>query len=300
MGDPIIEADVGLGTAYERLAVYALLDRWFAGVGLRSALEGPVDGMAGMPGLHLIGLARQGVNVTVALPHMRALGIVRRTYRLLGIEERLTTLCAADPGEIPGRFDLVLTYNALPLVVQWRSYLTRLAALVARTLLVSVTNPSSYGVMLRRLQRTLEPRRTPELFDHPSTRNSELRPTLDRLGTVEDSAFVDCPWWPDLFVPTGQTLWQGTIGRLPGLGALVRNRSATSARPGRFTYTPEHFPLFPGQPGHEDLTKALARHPVFDQRGAWLGAAFGHHRAHRIRVSAAPAADAVGVGTRWT
>jgi hypothetical protein len=286
MGDPTIEADVGLGTAYERLAVYALLDRWFVNAGLRSALEGPVDGMAGMPGLHLIGLARQGINVTVALPDTRALEIVRRTYRWLGIEERLTTLCAADPLEIPGQFDLVLTYNALPLVEDWRSYLTRLTALAARSLLVSVTNPSSYGVKLRRMQRTLELRRTPELFDHPSTREAELRPALDRLGTIEDSAFVDCPWWPDLFVPTGQTLWQGTLGRLPGLGALMRNRSAARARPGRFTYAPEHFPLFPRQPGHDEMTKALARHPVFDQRGAWLGAAFGHHRAHRIRVSA--------------
>src|ERR1017187_5133425 len=113
MGDPTIDADVGLGTAYERLAVYALLDRWFADAGLRSALEGPVDGMAGMPGLHLIGLARQGTNVTVPLPDTRALEIVRRTYRWLGIEERLTTLCTADPLEIPGQFDLVLTYNAL-------------------------------------------------------------------------------------------------------------------------------------------------------------------------------------------
>ena len=59
--------DWGLGTAYERVAVYALLDEWLAPRALRTLFEGPIDGMAGIPGIHGIGLARKGVAVEVGL-----------------------------------------------------------------------------------------------------------------------------------------------------------------------------------------------------------------------------------------
>ena len=285
----IREADVGLGSAYERIAVYALLDRWFGGAGIGSALEGPVDGMAGMAGLHLIGLARRGLRVTVALPDDTSLDIVRRTYRALGIEDRLTTLRLADPAEAAGAgpFDLVLTYNALPVVADWRDYLRRLAPLARRELVVAVTNPDSYGVILRRLQRRLEPHRAPELFDHPSTRVHDLVPVLAQLGLIQDRAFVDCPWWPDFVVPTAESLRRGMPA---GLGLLKGN---ITSRHARFRYTPENFPLFAGQPGHEELNRALARHPVFEGRGRWLGRAFGHLHAFRIKVERA---GLVGVG----
>ena len=73
--------DVGLGTAYERVAVYRLLDRWLRGRGIATAFEGPLDNMAGIPGLHLIGLARRGARVTVALGEPRWLDNVRAIYR---------------------------------------------------------------------------------------------------------------------------------------------------------------------------------------------------------------------------
>lgn len=283
MIEAVTTADVGLGTAYERWAVYDLLERWRARLEVHTACEGPIDGMAGMAGLHLVGLARRGVHVTVALPSEAALDLVRRTYHQLGLDDRLTTVLARRPRDIAGCFDLVLTYNSLPLVDDWPTYLEEVAGLTDQVMVVSVTNPASYGVWLRRMMRLVEAKRAPELFDHPATAELRLRSELERWGTVEERAFVDCPWWPDLFVPTGQTLLQGLLGRLPVLSTLAARRTGTATPSGRFTYTPEHFPLFPDQPGHDELQRAFARHPAFDRQGDWLGRAFGHHHAYRVR-----------------
>ena len=42
--------------------------------------------------LNLLGLARRGTRVTVALPDERALEVVRGVYRRLGVEDRLRLL----------------------------------------------------------------------------------------------------------------------------------------------------------------------------------------------------------------
>jgi hypothetical protein len=191
---------------------------------------------------------------------------------------------------LPGSYDLVLTYNALPLVRNWRSYLEQLAQRARGYLLVSVTNPFSYGVGIRRVQRLIEPGRKPELFDHESVRPSVLGPFLERLGTVVEHEHLDCPWWPDLFVPTGQTLAQATLTRLPLLGDWFAAHSFSKGPEGNgaakpFLYGRDRFPLFSDGPGYEELAAALKRHPVFDGRGELLGCLFGHHHAYLIQVN---------------
>src|SRR5262249_9465579 len=148
--------DVGLGTAYERWAVYELVGRWLSGWDVATALEGPIDGMAGIPGLNLIPAAVRGVRVTVLVPDEEAARTVAGVYKLLRLEERLDVRVLADwPSNYT--FDLVLTYNALPSVPDWRAYLAEAAARARRRLIVSVTHPSSYGVFLRRALRLLQP-----------------------------------------------------------------------------------------------------------------------------------------------
>jgi hypothetical protein len=281
-GAPPPERDVGLGTAYERLAVYGLLRRWAQTHGVRTALEGPVDGMAGMPGLHLLPLAREGVRVTVASPDAPALERVREVYERLGCHGQLTTVRVATPRELPEGADLVLSFNALPLVEDWSGYLKDLASRAGRLLALVITNPSSYGVAIRKVMRLLEKDRVPELFDHPATRAERLLAELSACGEVEvlDRTYVDCPWWPDLFVPTGQTTLQGILGRLPFRLPQLPKREA---RPAGFIHGTGAFPLLEGEPGHDQLRAALRWHPTFDGLGPWLGRAFGHHHAFLVR-----------------
>lgn len=282
--------DVGLGTAYERVAIYQLFERWAKNRNIETALEGPIDGMAGIPGLHLLGLARKGTRVTVALPESEALDIVRAIYRLHGVEDRLTTVeITSDGSSLPGNYDLVLTYNALPLVGDWRSYLQQLAARAKSYFLVSVTNPFSYGVGIRKVQRLVESFRKPELFDHESVRPAVLGLFLNQLGSIVEHEHLDCPWWPDLFVPTGQTLAQATLMRLPIIGERMGARISSKRQEGNgaaqpYLYGRDCFPLFSDGPGYEELATALKRHPVFDRKGPLLGRLFGHHHAYLIQA----------------
>ncbi len=149
---PPAHHDVGLGTAYERWAVYRLLGKWLETREIATALEGPVDGMAGIPGLHLVPAAARGARVTVLVPDAPAAETVRGVYATLGLADRLDVRAsAAWPEET---FDLVLTYNALPSVLDWKGYLAEAAARARRHLFV-VTHPASYGVFVRKALRLL-------------------------------------------------------------------------------------------------------------------------------------------------
>ena len=284
---PLARRDVGLGTAYERWAVYELLKKWLGSLEVFTALEGPVDGMAGIPGLHLIPAAVRGARVTVVVPDAEAAEVVRGVYRTAGVEDRLDVRTSS--GWPDGTFDVVLTYNALPSVPDWRGYLAEAAWRARRQLWVSVTHPASYGVFLRKTLRLAESGpRALELFDHPSTKARELEPEIRRHGRIIADAYVDCPWWPDLFVETGETLLSGTLSRLP-FGQRFRRGPAKSepfsggVEP--FLYGPGRFPFFGGDGWTEELEPALRRHPNLEgSRFRPAASLLAHHRIRAIAI----------------
>ncbi|HVP71622.1 MAG TPA: hypothetical protein VMS45_09865, partial [Gemmatimonadaceae bacterium] len=156
-----IEHDRGLGTAYERWCFYQRVERWAVEYGVESALEGPIDGMAGVSGVHLVGLARRGVRVTSALPTDEKAHIARGVYARAGatVDVRVVAPNASPrAGELPSS-DLVVAYHALPLVDDWRAYLAALAKLARKVLVVTVCNPDNWGVAAIRLAGRLRGRR---------------------------------------------------------------------------------------------------------------------------------------------
>lgn len=267
--------DVGLGTAYERWAIYRLLEEWVAAPPA-TALEGPLDGMAGMPGLHLLPLARRGTKVTVVLPTSESLNRVRTIYSRAGLEDRLDARVGAT---VPrgDRFELVLGFNFAHETENWRGHLRDLASTATRRLVVFATHPGSYGAWIRRGLRRVEPGGgRPELFDHEACRTAVLRPALERHGRVIAERYVDCPWWPDLFVSAGQTLAGATMSRL-------RGRSPGGEGGTRFDWGPERFPFArDGTP--PTLRRALRRHPGFERAPEPIAGLFAHHRAYLVDV----------------
>jgi len=262
--------DVGLGTAYERWAIYDLVARW--GAAAASALEGPIDGMAGMPGLHLLPLARRGCRVTVAHPDAGALSRVEAVYARAGLSDRLATTQRERVPE--GPFDLVLGFNfhdRLP-AGAWRSHISALAQAAARDLVIFATHPRSYGTYLRRVVRTFERARTPELFDHEACEPEVMRKALGEHGTIVEERFVDCPWWPDLFVSAGETLTSASRARLGANGGAVSTP---------YDWGPDRFP-FATTSRPAELRRALRRHPTFDAAAPTVAGFFAHHRAFRV------------------
>jgi hypothetical protein len=273
MGAPLAKEDLGLGTAYERVAIYDLFNRWSEGKRIATAAEGPLDGMAGIPGLHLLGFAHRGIHTTVCLPDDGALARVRAIYRRQGVEDRLSTYRIADDAIPTGPVDVMVSYNALPYVPDWRAYLGKLFAAQAKWFFVVISNPVSYGTYLRRVQRAIRGENVVELFDHEVTHPSAIEPELERHGRILSHDYLDCPWWPDFLLPARKNLAGDALGAMKG---LLGRRAANDDAPARFVFGEERYPFFEGQEGYRDLTRSMRIHPVFDRAPVPVARFFGH------------------------
>jgi hypothetical protein len=272
-GAPIATQDLGLGTAYERVAIYKLFDRWAEGKRVETAMEGPLDGMAGIPGLHLLGFARRGVQVTVCLPDDHALERVRTLYRRQGVEERLSTYRLAADAIPTGPVDVLVSYNALPYLADWRPYLARLLAADARWFFLVVSSPHSYGTYLRRAQRLLRGENVVDLFDHEATHPSVIEPEIEKHGRILSHDYLDCPWWPDFLIPARKNLAGDTLAKVK---KLIGRSEADSSAPPRYVFGEERYPFFEGEEGYEDLSRSMRMHPVFDRAPVPVARFFGH------------------------
>ena len=273
----LIEHDRGLGTAYERWCFYQLVDRWAAEYDVTSALEGPVDGMAGVGGVHLAGLARRGVRVTSAVTTPEKAAIARGVYERSAAASSVDVRVVRDPtraaDELPAS-DLVIAYHALSLVEDFRAYVRTLAKLARKALVVTVCNPQNWGVAAIRLAGRLRGLRG--LEPPPAWRTDVLAPELWTIGRVREHVYFDAPWWPDLQVSPGQSLLdrarQLFAQRRSELRFTAGDEGASLAE--RFVYGPAKWPYFGGEGWHDELQPALLRHPAFEGAkqnvGRWM------------------------------
>jgi hypothetical protein len=273
-----IDHDRGLGTAYERWCFYQLVDRWADDYGVESALEGPLDGMAGVSGVHLVGLARRGVEVTSAVPTEERARLARGVYERAAGGSRTTVRVVAPSraGEELPAADMVIAYHALPFADDWRGYLRDVAKLARKVLVVTVCNPDNWGVAAVRLGARLRGRRD---LEPPETWRTEvLAPELWSVGRVRDHVYFDAPWWPDLPVAPGQSLldraWQLVRQSPRDLRFAAPERGAKLSE--RFVYGPEKWPYFGGEGWVDELLPALLRHPGFDGSAGKLRSRLAH------------------------
>jgi hypothetical protein len=255
----VIEHDRGLGTAYERWCFYQLMTKWAEEYEVSSALEGPLDGMAGVRGVHCAGLARSGVRVVAAVTSEDAAtvarGVYARTAARASVDVRVVT-DEANVRDLPPS-DMVLLYHGLPFADGWQSYLISLAKLARKVFVVATCNPDNWGFAAVSLIGRV---RAPDVW-----RTETLAPVLWELGRVREHVYFDAPWWPDLPVAPGQSL----ANRLKQL--FVGSGGARFAPPERdavlspkYVYGPERWPYFGGPGWLDDLEPALLRHPAFE------------------------------------
>ncbi|MBI2892439.1 MAG: methyltransferase domain-containing protein [Deltaproteobacteria bacterium] len=269
-----VRADTGLGTLYERHAIYERVRAWCDGRAIASALEGPIDGMAGMAGLHLLPAARRGTRVTVAVRDPGAAVIVRTVYARAGLSDRLEIVETAQVPQARS-FDLVFSHAALHLASDWREYLRQLARSCARYLVVTVANRRGWGVRLHSLLGALgDGGGSPAPYVHEATDPLILEKELRSIGRVLERAWLDCPWWPDLFVQPGTTLVRD----------LARRAGLPFPPAARWVHDAESF-RFAQDAAPPELARALRRHPVFDERQRWARP-FAHHVAYLVERAA--------------
>jgi hypothetical protein len=255
----IIGQDRGLGTAYERWCFYQRMNGWAREYGVESALEGPVDGVAGVRGVHCAGLARDGVRVVSAVPSAESARVAKGVYADVAPAAAFDVRVVSDEDgalDLPAS-DLVLVYHALPFVRDWRRYLDALGRRAKKVLIVATCNPDNWGFTAVRWLGGVP---APAVWN-----TGTLAPALWELGRVREHAYFDAPWWPDLPVAPGQSL----AHRLKQL--VVGSGGARFAAPERgailsskYVYGPGRWPYFGGPAWLDELEPALLRHPAFE------------------------------------
>jgi hypothetical protein len=257
----LVPEDRGLGTAYERYCFYQLLESWAADLEIESLLEGPIDGMAGVAGVHGVGLAKKGIKVTSAVPTEEHARIARGIYETCGASADVVVAGEGDVESLP-RADMVICYHALSFVSDWRSYLERVAARAKKALVVTVCNPDNWGVaIIRSIARA---RGVTGMEAPESWRTDVLGPELWKLGRVKDHAYFDCPWWPDLQVSPGQSLTDRLKKMASGKGFKFTDTPEDSTMANKFVYGVDRWPYFGGPGWVDELLPALLRHPCFE------------------------------------
>ncbi len=265
--------DVGLGTTYERFALNAWLTQLVDEYPIRTALEGPGDGMSGIPGLNSLVLGRRGIEVTVVLQDSTVIELARRGWRSQGCLERVRFSCSPD-GHLPvaaERFDLVWNFNRLPFF-EPGALIAEMVRVSRRYVALVVPNRRNYGFPARRLYH----RRTGQPWPYGDTAVMDpgtVRGLLERAGLrVLEVRWLDVAWWPDILDPAA---WLTAM--LPGIGGLLSGRLSLDDRRDGYRWEAEKLPYF-DPATYADLHRRMHRLGWMERRWpALLQMPFAHH-----------------------
>jgi len=192
--------DTGLGTTYERYALNRLLIRLAQELDIRTALEGPFDGMTGIAGLNSLVLAQHGVRVCVVLPDQEMANLAERAWDEAGCRSRGNFVVSPEPTlQFPDNsFDLVWSFNVISRLDNFTEILDEMLRVSRRYVLLFVLNRRNYGFWLHRLHHWV----SGEPWDHGPVELLSPGPwqrLLREYGLkVHKPIWVDIPWWPDI------------------------------------------------------------------------------------------------------
>jgi len=264
--------DSGLGTTYERWALYRFLERIRREYGLRSVLEGPGDGITGIAYLNSLGLARAGAQVTLASTEPQRAAFARDVWsRYAPPTHQADVRMIEAPGSLDGfedGYDLAWNFNIINRHPNPSGLLEQMARASRRYVLVVVPNRKNYGFFLHRLQH----RASGEAWDHGPMELLAAAPfqkMFVALGLrVREVAWVDCPWWPDI-VDFGAML----TSFLPFLNGAARRLKPEN----RLAWPADGLPYFAPQE-YPQVHQRMQRLALFeDCRWKGITQRFAHH-----------------------
>jgi hypothetical protein len=165
-------------TERDRSAVQRLVDRVALMYGAQSLLEGPVDGACEC-GLHALFAAKRGVRVTVALSRAEDEAHVRTSYARVGAPAPETRVVSDPLDDAFPAADMVVSFDAAPYVRDWQRYISRLASVAAKILLVVVRNPERLDAL--------------NSVAHEGRETPSLAPVLWASGRVREHVYLGVP-----------------------------------------------------------------------------------------------------------
>jgi SAM-dependent methyltransferase len=195
----------GLGLVYERLVLNDYLSRLLSRYEIRTVLEAPLYGMAGVSGINSVHLAQQGCDVTLVDVNAERLDGVRRIWGELDLPCRF--VLHEDLGHLPfadNSFDLAWEWAALWYLPDAAGLLAELARVSKHLVFVAMPNRLQVGYWMRKL---LVDREFFGTVDERWANMGLIKDTLRKQDLiVEEEGVLDVPPWPDTVMPAAELL----------------------------------------------------------------------------------------------
>ena len=195
----------GLGLVYERIVLNDFLERLLDKHKLRSILEAPIFGMAGVSGINSVRLAQLGSDVTLVDLEPDRLEGVRRIWSELMLSARFVQV--SDLAKLPFEnqtFDLAWNWAALWHLPQPEALIRELVRVSRNLIFVAMPNRAQLGYILRKY---LLERDFVTFVDERWADSRRIKRVLLSAGVkIIDEGVLDVPPWPDTVMPAAQVL----------------------------------------------------------------------------------------------
>jgi SAM-dependent methyltransferase len=197
--------DEGLGVVYERFVLNDYLDQIIDRYGVKTALEAPLYGMAGVSGINSVRLAERGCAVTLLDNDRERLVGVTQIWKaldlpvILGYHKDFSRLPFED-----NTFDLAWEWAGLWYLPNAAALLQELVRVSRKLVFVAMPNNIQVGYLLRKyvIDRDFFP-----TVDEKWVQMGRIKATLQAAGVdFLDEGVLDVPPWPDTVMPAAEVL----------------------------------------------------------------------------------------------
>jgi SAM-dependent methyltransferase len=201
----LTDYDEGLGVVYERFVLNDYLDRLTREHTIRTVLEAPLFGMAGVSGINSVLLARRGCDVTLVDCIQERLDGVTRIWRELDLPANL--VFHQDFSHLPfedDSFDLAWQWAGLWYLPDAESLLRELVRVSRKLVFVAMPNSLQVGYLMRKY---LIDREFFATVDEWWVNMRYIKEVLRSAGVqFVDEGVLDVPPWPDTVMPAAEVL----------------------------------------------------------------------------------------------
>jgi len=198
----------GLGLVYERFVLNDFLEDLRRKYAVKSVLEAPLYGMAGVSGINDVILAQNGVDVTMVDDNRERLDGVRRIWAEdLNLPVNLVPIQPDGWDRLPfedNSFDMTWEWASLWYIQNPEGLLMELVRTSRDLVFVAMPNNIQVGYWMRKL---IIDRDFFRHHDESWTNIGRIRRTLEEAGVeIIDQGVLDVPPWPDTVMPANEVL----------------------------------------------------------------------------------------------
>lgn len=195
----------GLGVVYERFVLNDYLEQLVDEYDVRTVLEAPLYGMAGVSGINSVSLAQRGCDVTLVDCVEERLKGITRIWRELELPAHF--VLHKDFSHLPfeeNSFDLAWEWAGLWYLPNAEALLRELTRVSRKLVFVAMPNNLQVGYLMRKY---LIDRDFFDTVDERWVQMGRIKSVLRDMGVhFIEQGVLDVPPWPDTVMPAAEVL----------------------------------------------------------------------------------------------